>query len=192
MAAKAAQPQTVDHACSPHTGAWLKGVLPAGLSGRRPIISTQVYRKSFRLNSTHGHEGGNIVSLVSTDCIKLYEGVQHCHNVSWAGRGGRAHSDAARVSMGFGIREQQCCRLAKEGCNAAAWLQVATTHLCVQDAFMRNQQSCFPAQCHQVWTAPLEAATIIGLLLWRTGGAYGLPALGVVLVRVSIGNLFEA
>ena len=34
----------------------------------------------------------------------------------------------------------------------------------------------------QVWTAPLEAATIIGLLLWRTGGAYGLPALGVVVV----------
>lgn len=33
-----------------------------------------------------------------------------------------------------------------------------------------------------MWTAPLEAATIIALLLWRTGGAYGLPALGVVLV----------
>lgn len=44
-------------------------------------LSPKVYRKSFRLNSTHGHEGGNIVSLVSTDCIKVYEGVQHCHNV---------------------------------------------------------------------------------------------------------------
>lgn len=44
-------------------------------------LPLQVYRKSFRLNSTHGHEGGSIVSLVSTDCIKVYEGVQHCHNV---------------------------------------------------------------------------------------------------------------
>jgi hypothetical protein len=35
---------------------------------------------------------------------------------------------------------------------------------------------------HNVWTAPLEAAAIIGLLLWRTGGVYGLPALGVVMV----------
>lgn len=37
--------------------------------------------------------------------------------------------------------------------------------------------------CHNVWTAPLEAATIIALLMWRTGGVYGLPALGVVLVH---------
>jgi ABC-type multidrug transport system fused ATPase/permease subunit len=57
--------------------------------------------------------GGSVVSLVSTDCAKVYEGIQHVHNV---------------------------------------------------------------------WTAPVEAATIIALLLWRTGGAYGLPALGVVLV----------
>jgi len=57
--------------------------------------------------------GGSVVSLVSTDCAKVYEGVQHLHNV---------------------------------------------------------------------WTAPVECATIIALLLWRTGGAYGLPALGVVLV----------
>jgi hypothetical protein len=79
-----------------------------------PSPPRQVYRKAFRLNSAHGHEGGaNVVSLVSTDCIKIYEGVQHCHNV---------------------------------------------------------------------WTAPLEAAVIIALLLWRTGGAYGLPALGVVVV----------
>ena len=81
----------------------------------------QVYRKSFRLNSTHGHGGGNVVSLVSTDCIKVYEGVQHFHNV---------------------------------------------------------------------WTAPLEAATIIGLLLWRTGGAFGLPALGVVLVVLPLQYYF--
>ncbi|KIY99894.1 ABC transporter, multidrug resistance associated protein [Monoraphidium neglectum] len=91
-----------------------------GIKARAALI-TAVYRKSFRLNSTHGHEGGNIVSLVSTDCIKLYEGVQHCHNV---------------------------------------------------------------------WTAPLEAATIIGLLLWRTGGAYGLPALGVVLVVLPLQYYF--
>ena len=78
-----------------------------------PDGAPQVYRKACRLNGVHGHEGGNIVSLVSTDCLKIYEGVQHCHNV---------------------------------------------------------------------WTAPLEAAAIIALLLWRTGGAYGLPALGVVLV----------
>jgi len=47
----------------------------------RAALMTAVYRKSFRLNETHGHNGGNIVSLVSTDCIKIYEGVQHCHNV---------------------------------------------------------------------------------------------------------------
>lgn len=61
------------------------------------------------------------MSLVSTDCIKVYEGVQHFHNV---------------------------------------------------------------------WTAPLEAATIIALLLWRTGGAYGLPALGVVLVVLPLQYFF--
>lgn len=83
-----------------------------GIKARAALI-TALYRKSFRLNSAHGHGAGNVVSLVSTDCVKVYEGVQHCHNV---------------------------------------------------------------------WTAPLEAATIIGLLLWRTGSAYGLPALGVVLV----------
>ncbi|KAI8465820.1 MAG: putative ABC transporter [Monoraphidium minutum] len=91
-----------------------------GIKARAALI-TAVYRKSFRLNSTHGHDGGNIVSLVSTDCIKVYEGVQHCHNV---------------------------------------------------------------------WTAPLEAATIIGLLLWRTGGAYGLPALGVVVVVLPLQYYF--
>jgi len=79
----------------------------------RAALITAIYRKTFRLQALHGHDAGNVVSLVSTDCIKMYEGVQHFHNV---------------------------------------------------------------------WTAPLEAAAIIGLLLWRTGGVYGLPALGVVLV----------
>jgi hypothetical protein len=47
----------------------------------RPPPSHQVYRKSFRLNAAHGRDGGNVVSLVSTDCTKVYEGVQHFHNV---------------------------------------------------------------------------------------------------------------
>jgi hypothetical protein len=42
----------------------------------------------------------------------------------------------------------------------------------------------------QVWTAPLEAAAIIALLLWRTGGVYGLPALGVVLVVLPLQYYF--
>jgi hypothetical protein len=79
----------------------------------RVALITAIYRKTFRLQALHGNDAGNVVSLVSTDCIKMYEGVQHFHNV---------------------------------------------------------------------WTAPLEAAAIIGLLLWQTGGVYGLPALGVVLV----------
>lgn len=79
----------------------------------RAALITAIYRKTFTLQALHGHDGGNVVSLVSTDCIKMYEGVQHFHNV---------------------------------------------------------------------WTAPLEAAAIIGLLLWRTGGVFGLPALGVVMV----------
>lgn len=87
----------------------------------RAALITAVYRKSFRLQSAQNNGGGNVVSLVSTDCIKMYEGVQHFHNV---------------------------------------------------------------------WTAPLEAATIIGLLLWRTGGVYGLPALGVVLVVLPLQYYF--
>jgi hypothetical protein len=83
-----------------------------GIRVRAALIAA-IYRKTFRLQSLHGNDAGNVVSLVSTDCIKMYEGVQHFHNV---------------------------------------------------------------------WTAPLEAAAIIGLLLWRTGGVYGLPALGVVMV----------
>jgi hypothetical protein len=87
----------------------------------RAALITCIYRKSFKINSTHNNDTGNIVSLVSTDCIKVYEGVQHVHNV---------------------------------------------------------------------WTAPLEAAAIIGLLLWRTGGVYGLPALGVILVVLPLQYFF--
>lgn len=83
-----------------------------GIKVRGALIAA-IYRKTFRLQSLHGNDAGNVVSLVATDCIKMYEGVQHFHNV---------------------------------------------------------------------WTAPLEAAAIIGLLLWRTGGVFGLPALGVVMV----------
>jgi hypothetical protein len=83
-----------------------------GIRVRAALIAA-IYRKTFRLQALHGNDAGNVVSLVSTDCIKMYEGVQHFHNV---------------------------------------------------------------------WTAPLEAAAIIGLLLWQTGGVYGLPALGVVML----------
>lgn len=49
---------------------------------------------------------------------------------------------------------------------------------------------CAFCKTTQVWTAPLEAAAIIGLLLWRTGGVYGLPALGVVLVVLPLQYYF--
>ena len=87
----------------------------------RGALITCIYRKSFKINSTHNNDTGNIVSLVSSDCIKVYEGVQHVHNV---------------------------------------------------------------------WTAPLEALAIIGLILWRCGGVYGLPALGVVLVVLPLQYFF--
>jgi hypothetical protein len=48
----------------------------------RAALITALYRKSFRLQSAHNSGAGNVVSLVSTDCIKMYEGVQHFHNVS--------------------------------------------------------------------------------------------------------------
>lgn len=73
---------------------WLH--IPAHSTVMHAPSACQVYRKSFRLNSTHGHEGGNIVSLVSSDCIKLYEGVQHCHNGARLAH--RAHCAAARQS----------------------------------------------------------------------------------------------
>ncbi len=82
---------------------------------------TAVYRKTFRLNSASADNSGSIVSLVSTDCAKLYEGVQHLHNV---------------------------------------------------------------------WTAPVEAAVIIGVLMYWTGGVYGVPALGVVLVVLPLQYFF--
>ncbi|KAF8071336.1 abcC3 [Scenedesmus sp. PABB004] len=87
----------------------------------RAALITALYRKSFVLQRAHNADAGNVVSLVSTDCIKMYEGVHHFHNV---------------------------------------------------------------------WTAPLEAAAIIALLLWRTGGVYGLPALGVVLVVLPLQYYF--
>jgi hypothetical protein len=39
----------------------------------RGALITAIYRKTFRLQAVHGHGGGNVVSLVSTDCIKMYE-----------------------------------------------------------------------------------------------------------------------
>lgn len=48
----------------------------------RAALITALYRKSFRLQSAHNDNAGNVVSLVSTDCIKMYEGVQHFHSVS--------------------------------------------------------------------------------------------------------------
>lgn len=78
----------------------------------RAALMTEVFRKTFRLEQQHNEDSGNVVSLVSTDCLRLYEGVQHLHNV---------------------------------------------------------------------WTAPLETAAIIALLLSLTQGVYGLPALGIVI-----------
>lgn len=43
---------------------------------------------------------------------------------------------------------------------------------------------------HNVWTAPIEALVIIGLLLWKTGGVYGLPALGVVVIVLPLQYYF--
>jgi hypothetical protein len=44
----------------------------------RAALMAAVYRKSFHIH--HVHEE-NVVSLVSTDCAKLYEGVMHLQNV---------------------------------------------------------------------------------------------------------------
>ncbi len=47
----------------------------------RASLMTAIYRKTFALSSVHNEGAGNVVSLVSTDCSKLYEGVLHMHNV---------------------------------------------------------------------------------------------------------------
>jgi len=47
----------------------------------RAALMTAVYRKTFNLPSVHNDGAGNVVSLVSTDCSKMYEGVQAFHNV---------------------------------------------------------------------------------------------------------------
>uniref|UniRef100_A0A7S0R450 Uncharacterized protein n=1 Tax=Chlamydomonas leiostraca TaxID=1034604 RepID=A0A7S0R450_9CHLO len=47
----------------------------------RSSLMTAVYKKTFSLASVHNEGAGNVVSLVSTDCSKLYEGVLHFHNV---------------------------------------------------------------------------------------------------------------
>jgi len=47
----------------------------------RSALMTEVYRKTFRLREQHSQDGANVVSLVATDCAKLYEGVLHFHNV---------------------------------------------------------------------------------------------------------------
>lgn len=47
----------------------------------RSALMTAVYRKTFALSSIHNEGSGNVVSLVSTDCSKLYEGVMAFHNV---------------------------------------------------------------------------------------------------------------
>ena len=47
----------------------------------RAALMTEVYRKTFRLREQHSQDGANVVSLIATDCSKLYEGVLHFHNV---------------------------------------------------------------------------------------------------------------
>lgn len=47
----------------------------------RSALMTAVFRKTFQLPSVHNEGAGNVVSLVSTDCSKLYEGVLHLQNV---------------------------------------------------------------------------------------------------------------
>lgn len=47
----------------------------------RSAMMTAVYRKTFALASVHNEGAGNVVSLVSTDCSKLYDGVLAFHNV---------------------------------------------------------------------------------------------------------------
>ncbi len=44
----------------------------------RAALMAAVYRKTFRIHSVHEE---NVVSLVATDCAKMYEGVLHLQNV---------------------------------------------------------------------------------------------------------------
>lgn len=47
----------------------------------RSALMTAVYKKTFSLTSVHNEGSGSVGSLVSTDCSKMYEGVQHLHNI---------------------------------------------------------------------------------------------------------------
>lgn len=172
----------------------------------RAALITAVYRKSFRLQSAHNNGGGNVVSLVSTDCIKMYEGVQHFHNVS-TGSMSRQQQQQQQSQYRQALRQQAgdelsiLQELVMFSCQqqAAALLQQlsnsppvagATIALAPAKAVTAHQAQLPVMFLLQVWTAPLEAATIIGLLLWRTGGVYGLPALGVVLVVLPLQYYF--
>eukprot|EP00798_Chlamydomonas_sp_ICE-L_P017393 gene17393-23693_t len=52
----------------------------AGIKMRAALMSA-VYRKTFKLSSVNNDGAGNVVSLVSTDCFKVYEGVLAFHNI---------------------------------------------------------------------------------------------------------------
>ncbi|KAF5825823.1 hypothetical protein DUNSADRAFT_6661, partial [Dunaliella salina] len=49
----------------------------------RSALMSEIFRKTFRLSAQHTKSGGAgmVTSLVSTDCTRLYEGIQHMHNV---------------------------------------------------------------------------------------------------------------
>jgi hypothetical protein len=129
----------------------------------RGALMTAIYRKTFRLQALHGHDAGNVVSLVSTDCIKMYE---------------------VRVVLLLPATAAAQASLMPR--LVAARMPLIHLHIVpdsrVLPPHQQRQHHQGVQHFHNVWTAPLEAAAIIGLLLWRTGGVYGLPALGVVCV----------
>uniref|UniRef100_A0A7S0VCE4 ABC transporter n=2 Tax=Polytomella parva TaxID=51329 RepID=A0A7S0VCE4_9CHLO len=70
-----------------------------GIKVRAALIAS-VFQKTFRMTGTHHDDAGNVVSLASTDCAKLYEGVLHFQNV-WTAPG----EAVALVAILLGLTE---------------------------------------------------------------------------------------
>lgn len=78
----------------------------------RAALITATYRKTFRLQALHGNDAGNVVSLVSTDCIKMYEGIQVSAAVGYTAAAGQllgaCHAKLALLSTHIACWQRSC------------------------------------------------------------------------------------
>lgn len=133
-------------------------------------MHVQVFRKTFAAAAHDGSGGGggcSVASLVATDCRKVYEGARG------GGRGERRHAHTPSAAACLLQRMHAHTR-------ARSWSRTAAC------ACTRGALRAGVLHVHNVWTAPLEALAIIGLLLSITGGVHGLPSLVILVFGVPL------